>query len=105
MNKSDTERFIRDKKDKEKCYNYLVAEFCNLSEDEKTLFLNLKYEFEVPEKFILDHQISDEEKRISNNLSCYRPDVVLECVEKLISVFDIKYPYSAQFITGAIPIG
>lgn len=108
MSPADTEQFIRDKKDKEKCYNYLVAEYLNTSEENKTLFLTIKGEYEIPVSFLVDMTISPEIERIKENLSCYRPDIVLECLNKLISIFDIKYDiklYSGSIrgFSGVIP--
>lgn len=88
---ADTKQFIRDKKDKEKCYNYLVAEYLNMEEDKRTVFLALMPEYEVLDTFTLGVAISPEIERIKENLSCYRPDIALDCLHKLISIFDIKY--------------
>lgn len=85
------EQFALDKKDKKKCYNYLVAEYLNTEEDNKTIFLTLKGEYEIPDTFVVKFSLSSEAERIKENLSCYRPDIVLECLNKLIEIFDIKY--------------
>lgn len=84
----------------QKCYNYLVAEYLNMDEENRSIFLDLKAEFETPKSLPLSNGYP-EVQRLVGVLSCYSDAIVLKSLNALIEVFDIKY--TTIFITGTDP--